>query len=105
MNTSTQIITKTFNFLCNLIKLCTFKLEGVPNLNDPHLLTIGPNFPIPHGAIVTKINFFQIPTYYMPFDSKFHADEILQNNQWLKRNLKSVILKNVTKMDQKEAIW
>ena len=38
----------------------------------------------------------------MPFDSKFHADEILQNNQW---NPKSVILKNVTKMDQKEAIW
>lgn len=74
-------MTKICYFLYNLTESSTFKLEGVPNLNDPHLLTIGPNFPIPHGAIVTKINFFQIPTYYMPFDSKFHADEILQNNQ------------------------
>ena len=96
------------NFLYNLSNSFTFKLEGVPNLNDPHLPEIESNSPIPHSPIVIKIIFFQIHTYYILFDSKFNADEILQRSQWLKnepRVNQSIILKKVTKMDQKEAIW
>ena len=57
LNTLTQITTKTFNLLYNHIKSCTFKLQGVPNISNPHLPKIGPNSLIPHSPIVIKINF------------------------------------------------
>ena len=53
-----QIMTKTCTFLHNLIESSTFKLEGVPNLKDPHLPKIGSNFPIPHSPVVINILFF-----------------------------------------------
>ena len=89
-----QSMTKTCNFLRNLTELSTFKSEEVPSLEDLHLPESGPNSPIPYSSIVTKNQFFQAPTYYILLDSEFNADETLQKNNWLKKNPKSVILKN-----------
>ena len=55
----------------NIIESNIFKLEGVPNLNDLHFSKSGKN----HCS--DKNQCFQIPSYYMPFDSEFNAYETL----------------------------